>query len=96
MALFILLCYKFKDMTLKEFFEGIQAFTEDVLFAPFDALRAMELDSWFGANIMSWIFILVGFAAFVYWMLQLKKFNENNEEDRSSTSHAYLGGDKYN
>jgi hypothetical protein len=26
-------------------------------------------------------------------MLQLKKFNDNNEEDTSSTSHSYLGGD---
>jgi len=78
-------------MTFKDVFTGIQDFTESVLFLPFDALRSLELDSWFLANIMTWIFVLVGFVAFFYWMLQLKTFNENNEEDRSSTSHSYLG-----
>ena len=28
--------------------------------------------------------------AFVYWMSQLKKFNDNNEEDKSVTAHKYL------
>jgi len=77
-------------MTLREVFEGIQSITEDVLFAPFDALREMELDSWFGANIMSWLFTAIGFVAFVYWMLELKKYNDANDEDRTSTSHQYL------
>lgn len=77
-------------MTLKEVFEGIQSISENVLFAPYDALRTLELDSWFGANIMSWIFIVIGFVAFVYWMLELKKYNDNDEEDRTSTSHQYL------
>ena len=78
-------------MTWKDFFTGIQDFSETVLFAPYDALRAIELDNWFLANIVTWIFMLVGFVAFFYWMRQLKSFNENNEEDRSSTSHPYLG-----
>ncbi len=34
------------------------------LFAPFDALRALELENWFAANTLSWIFIIIGFAAF--------------------------------
>lgn len=80
-------------MSWKSIFEGIQSFTEDVLFIPFDALREMELESWFGANIMSWIFMIIGFVAFVYWMRELKSFNDNNEEDRSSTSHGYLAED---
>lgn len=83
-------------MALRDVFYGIAEFSEDVLFAPFDALRALELESWAAANIFNWIFMLIGSVAFVYWMIQLKKFNENNEEDRSSTSHSYLGGDKYN
>ena len=82
-------------MTFTEVFRGIQDFTEDVLFLPFNALRELELETWFGANIMSWIFMAIGFAAFIYWMLELKKFNDNNEEDRSSTSHPYFGGDRY-
>jgi hypothetical protein len=26
----------------------------------------------------------------VYWMKQLKIFNDNNEEDKSISSHSYL------
>ncbi|MCH2489918.1 MAG: uracil phosphoribosyltransferase [Flavobacteriales bacterium] len=77
-------------MSWKGIFEGIQSFTEDILFIPFDALRALSYDSWFLANIMSWLLMIIGFVAFVYWMIQLKKFNDNNEEDRSSTSHSFL------
>ena len=75
---------------MKDFFYAIQDLFVDVLFAPFDALRALELESWFGANTISWIFIIVGFVAMVYWMLQLKNFNDNNEEDKSISSHSYL------
>ena len=76
-------------MTFKEVFEGIQSVTETVLFKPFDILRST--DSWFLSNIMSWILMLIGFVAFFYWMNELKKYNDNNEEDRSQTSHGYLG-----
>jgi hypothetical protein len=82
-------------MALRDIFYGIQEFAEDVLFAPFEAMRALELENWTAANAINWFFMLICFLAFVYWMMQLKKFNDNNEEDRSSTSHAYLGGDTY-
>ena len=75
---------------MNDFFNGIADLFVNVLFAPFDALKALELESWFSANIMSWIFMIIGIVAFVYWMLQLKKFNENGEEDKSISSHSYL------
>ena len=75
---------------MRAFFEGIQSLFEDVLFIPFNALRVLELDNWWSANLVSWIFILIGIAAFIYWLGQLKKFNDNNEEDKSITSHSYL------
>ena len=75
---------------MKDFFYAIEDFFVNVLFAPFDALRALELENWWTANLISWIFIIVGMVAFVYWMLQLKKYNDNNEEDKSITSHSYL------
>jgi hypothetical protein len=81
---------KYNIITMKDFFYAIQDLFVDVLFAPFDALRALELDNWWSANIMSWLFTIIGLVAFVYWMLQLKKFNDNNEEDKSITSHSYL------
>ena len=75
---------------MNDFFNGIADLFVDVLFAPYDALRSLELESWFAANIFSWIFMAIGFVAFVYWMLQLKKYNDNNEEDKSISSHSYL------
>lgn len=75
---------------MKDFFYGIQDLFVNVLFAPFDALRALELENWFAANILSWVFILIGFVAFTYWMLELRKFNNNNEEDKSVSAHSYL------
>ena len=75
---------------MKDFFYAIQDLFVNVLFAPFDALRALELESWWTANLLSWIFILIGIVAMVYWMLQLKEHSKNNEEDKSVTSHSYL------
>ena len=75
---------------MKDFFYGIQDLFVDVLFAPLDYLRELELTSWFGANMMSWIFMLTGFVAFTYWMMQLAKYNANNEEDKSVSAHSYL------
>ena len=72
-----------------DFFYGIQDLF-DMLLAPMDALRALELENWFAASAISWIFILIGFVALVYWMLQLKGFNDNNEEDKSISAHSYL------
>ena len=75
---------------MKDFFYGIQDLFVNVLFAPLDALRALELENWFAANGLNWIFMLIGATAFVYWMLQLKKYSANNEEDKSISSHSYL------
>jgi len=75
---------------MKDFFYAIEDLFVNVLFAPFDALRALELENWVVANVISWIFILIGFVAFVYWMLQLKSFNDHNEEDKSISSHSFL------
>ncbi len=78
-------------MTWKGVFEGIQSIAEDVLFLPYNMLRSIELDNWWLANIVSWTLMLIGFVAFIYWMGQLKKFNDNDEEDKTSTSHSFLG-----
>lgn len=75
---------------MKDFFYAIQDLFVNVLFVPFDGLRELELDNWWLANIMSWLFAIIGIVAFVYWMLQLKGYNDNNEEDKSITSHSYL------
>lgn len=69
-------------------FRGIEDLFVNYLFAPYDQLRYM--DSWWGANFFNWTLAIIGFAAFIYWMLQLKTYNDNDEEDKSITSHSYL------
>lgn len=75
---------------MKNFFEGIAYLFEEVLFAPFNMLREMELENWTAANTLNWIFMLTAAAAMVYWVLQLKKFDNNNEERKDISSHSYL------
>ena len=75
---------------MKAFWEGFADLFVNFLFAPFDALRSLELDNWWLANSVSWLLALIGIVAFVYWMLQLRKFDNNGEEDKSITSHSYL------
>lgn len=75
---------------MKDFFYAIQDLFVNILFAPFDALRAIELDNWWVSNVMSWIFLIIGLVAFMYWMKKLKQANDNNEEDKSISSHSYL------
>ncbi|GAA4802554.1 DUF6341 family protein [Litoribaculum gwangyangense] len=75
---------------MKDFFYGIEDLFVNVLFAPYDALRALELENWFAANTVSWLFLIVGFVAMVYWMGQLRIFDNNNEEDKSISAHSYL------
>ena len=79
---------------MKDFLEGFQNFMENIALAPLNSLRAMELENWFAANILNWLFMLIGMAAFIYWMLQLKKYNDNNEERRYVVSHSFLAKDK--
>lgn len=73
---------------MKAFFEGIEDLFVNVLFWPYDIFRFME--SWWAANIVNWVLAIIGMVAFVYWMLQLKKSNDNGEEDKSISSHSYL------
>ena len=73
---------------MKDFFEGIQSLFVDVLFAPYDFFRFME--NWWTANIVNWLFVIIGMVAMVYWILQLKIFNDNNEENKDISAHSYL------
>ena len=76
---------------MRDIFEGIQSFFEDFAFAPLDYLRTLELDNWWLANLINWVFVLIAFAAFLYWMKQLKTFQDRGEERTDSTAHSYLG-----
>jgi len=75
---------------MKDFFYAIQDLFVNYLFWPFDFLRELALDNWWLSNIVSWILTIICLVAFVYWMKQLKSYNDNNEEDKSVTAHDYL------
>ena len=75
---------------MKDILEGIQYLFENVLFVPMDALRKLELENWWAASTLSWLFIIIGFVAFVYWMNELKKYNKTEPEDKSVSAHSYV------
>jgi len=76
---------------MTSFFEGIQYLFVNILFIPLDFLRSLELKSWFVANTINWIFMIICAAAMVYWIKQLKLHKENGEEYQDTTAHSFLG-----
>lgn len=74
-------------MEWTDFWRGIQYIFEEILFAPLNWLRDLQLDSWWGANIISWIFLLTAAAGFIYWMKQLKGFHDEEMENASHSEH---------
>ena len=75
---------------MKAFFEGIAWLFEEILFLPYEVLRELELTSWTLANSVNWIFLIVGFSAMVYWVVQLNIFEKSGEEDKDPSSHSFL------
>ena len=75
---------------MKAFFEGIQYLFVNILFAPLDFLRSLELSTWFGANTINWIFMIICASAMVYWIKQLRIFDEAGEENQDTTAHSFL------
>jgi hypothetical protein len=75
---------------MKAFFEGIQYLFVNILFAPLDFLRSLELSSWFAANTINWIFMIICASAMVYWIKQLKIFDESGTENQDTTAHSFL------
>ena len=73
---------------MRSFFYGIEDLFVNYFFFPFDFLRTLGENDWWLSNIVGWFFFIVGFSAFVYWMVQLKSFS--NEEDKSISAHSYL------
>jgi hypothetical protein len=75
---------------MKSIFEGIQYLFVEILFAPLDAIRQLELTSWWAANAINWIFVIICAAALVYWIKQLKLHKDNNEEYQDTTAHSFF------
>lgn len=75
---------------MKDLFEAIAYLFEEILMAPFNWLRELELENWWLANALTWVAILVLIAALGYWMKQLRIFDKEGKEDRSQTAHSFL------
>jgi len=75
---------------MKAFFEGIQYLFVDILFTPLDFLRSLELSSWFVANSINWVFVIICASAMVYWIKQLKIFEDAGTEKQDTTAHSFL------
>ena len=75
---------------MKNFFESIASLFEEVLFFPFKLLTHVELFNWWVSNGISFIFLLVGFIAGIYWINQLRKFDKSGEEKKNSSAHSFL------
>ncbi len=76
---------------MKAFFEGIQSLFVDFLYVPLDFLRELELSSWFGANLINWIFMIICAVATVYWIKQIKLTGDSGEDAQDTTAHSFLG-----
>ena len=75
---------------MKAFFEAILSLFVDFLFKPLDWLRALELDNWWLANIVSWTLMAICAKYIVYWCKQLAAHQKNNEENQDTTAHSFL------
>lgn len=75
---------------MKEIFEAIAWLFEEVLFVPHQILSDLELKNWWIANGVNFLFLLVGFVAMVYWINQLKIFNDRGEENKDPSAHSFL------
>lgn len=70
-----------------DFWHGIQYLFEEILFVPLDWLRNLQFDSWWLANMVSWVFLLTAAAAFIYWMKRLDDFHDDEKENASHSAH---------
>lgn len=70
---------------LYDFFKGIQALFEDFLFLPLDYIRHWENQTWFGANLLNWVFLIIFFILFGYWLYKLKVFYDYDQENTPET-----------
>ncbi|MFI2741724.1 uracil phosphoribosyltransferase [Zhouia sp. PK063] len=68
---------------MRDIFEGIASLFENVLFWPLNQIRTLQDSTWWGANAINFIFILIGFCALIYWLKQMKMFADTNQEDET-------------
>ena len=73
-----------------DLFSAIAWLFEELLLVPHQFLTKLELNSWWLANGVNFFFLLVGSIAMVYWVNQLKIFNDRGEENKDPSAHSFL------
>ena len=75
---------------MTDLFNGIARLLEDLLLLPHQLLSKLELSNWWLANGVNFIFLFIGSLAMVYWINQLKIFNDRGEENKDPSAHSFL------
>ncbi|MDR2222770.1 MAG: uracil phosphoribosyltransferase [Flavobacteriaceae bacterium] len=75
---------------MTSFFNGLGFLFEKVLFMPMNLFAKLELQNWWAANTLTWIFILITCYFFVFWLKKLQLFKENKEDEQDTTAHSFL------
>jgi len=72
-------------MVADNIFRMLEHFFVNIMFKPFDALRAMALEEggWWTSNSVNIIFILINFFLLGYWIRRSIKYRKTNTEDFS-------------
>lgn len=75
---------------MKSFFEAIQYLFEEVLFTPMNLFAKIELENWWTANLVNWIFMIICIVAMSYWLKQLQIFKKKGDDIQDTTAHSFL------
>lgn len=67
-----------EDMIANNIFRAIGDFFTNVIFTPYNEIRAM--DNWWVQNSINWLFIIVTTVAFLYWMGELRKYQNTENQ----------------
>lgn len=70
---------------VKEFWHFIAHIFEHGFFVPLDGLRHWQLSTWWGANLINWVFLLTFFVLFGYWLFKLNIFHEHDKQNTHET-----------
>ena len=73
-----------------DIFGAIAWLFEELLLVPHQFLSDLELSNWWLANGINFFFMAIGSTALVYWVNQLKIFNDNGEENKDTSAHSFL------
>lgn len=61
-----------------DFWHWIAYIFEHFFLIPIDYLRHFQDQTWWGANLVNWVFISIIFVLFCYWLYKLNIFHDSD------------------